>query len=386
MPLYKDFSGTYPRNDRGIYIPAGWGEYWKAARTAATSTPATVAIVGDSIGQGFHSSNLQTLSWASLVRASLQSTYGDGGSGYFSSGNSIAAFATINTWPASNYLTVTGAWSVKGGTEGPGSISLFNQNSAGSTMTVGNVRGTTVTVYYMTDPAFPGSFTVTIDGVLQGTTPSNSQAAAVRSQAYTVAAGTHTVVITTVGASGLTCIFGVAGTNATGVIVNNFSYNGRASASYALSSATYGSSQAWSGGSSYPSDLYIYALGVNDSNTSVAADTYVSNVRRTLDSVKGAGTKHGKLDVLILANHIGTFDNATPLYHRYMLQMRGMAEAYNAAFVNLWALGRNSWDFSSDASYWGDGTSSGSAGSNTVHPGDTGHAAIANTLIPLLTA
>lgn len=381
------FTGTYARNDRGFYVPAGWGSWWKAARAAAGSSLARVAVVGDSITQGFHCSDLRTKSWPSLLRSSLQTAYGDGGSGYFTTGNTIPAFSTINTWPSNNYATVTGTWAVKGGTEGPGSTSIFNQNSAGSTVTFPEVKGSVIVVWYMTDPAFPGSFSVTIDGVAQGTQPSNAQAAAVRAQVYNVSAGTHTVVVTTIGATGLTCIFGVTGLNSSGVVLHNYGFNGRKSADFSLAAPTYGAPQSYSGGSGNPADLLIYALGVNDANTSVAVDTYLSNIRRHLDSVRGLGSMHGKVDVLFLMQHIGTFDaSGTPLYHRYMQQIRGMAEAYGAAVVDMWARYYNNWDLAADSGYWGDGTSSGLAGTNTVHPSDAGHQAIANALLPILTA
>ena len=81
-------------------------------------------------------------------------------------------------------------------------------------------------------------------------------------KAYSVAAGSHTVTITVV--SGLAYVYGVRGTNPTGVIVDNYSQSSATSATYMTGSVVFGDPILWCGGPSLPSDLVISALGVND--------------------------------------------------------------------------------------------------------------------------
>jgi hypothetical protein len=208
-----------------------------------------------------------------------------------------------------------------------------------------------------------------------------------------LSSGDHTVKLIQNGSAGVNfCVNGVTGENSTGIIVNNFGLSGATSANFAASTNEIYQPQTWNGGPDYTADLLIYALGANDANAGTAIDTYVQNVYKFLKNVKdgqsaSAVKATGTTDILILLQHIGNYDNATPKWADYSDRLRGVAEAYGAAVVNLWPIGKNSWNNWNNAGNWGtSGSTGGVAGTDSVHMSNAGHTAAYNAILPLLTA
>lgn len=116
------------------------------------------------------------------------------------------------------------------------------------------------------------------------------------------------------------------------------------------------------------------------------ADTWLERVAITFSALKAGTTS--STDLIILLNHIGNHDSATsPFYELYVERVCPLAEAYGAAVVNIWRLGRNLTAYWSTLGYWG--TPDGSGGSSSpdyIHPSDAGHAYIASVLQPIITA
>ena len=85
--------------------------------------------------------------------------------------------------------------------------------------------------------------------------------------------------------------------------------------------------------------------------------------------------------------HLGQFD-ASQRGDAYAARLRGMADHFGAAFVNMNAVFRNSWSYFNSLSGWGvaNGASPGTAGTDSVHPSDAGHQLYANVLSPILSA
>jgi lysophospholipase L1-like esterase len=141
----------------------------------------------------------------------------------------------------------------------------------------------------------------------------------------------------------------------------------------------------WNGGNNRTADLIIYSLGLNDAAQSITVDAWRDNLLRYLGSVKAANTVNaGATDLLFLVQHRGNFgDNS--LYSQYTQVLRGIAEAYGAAMVNVWSLGRNNFTYWNQLGYWGNSALAGGvAGTDSVHPSDAGHQFIADTLLPIL--
>lgn len=372
----------------GIQIPTNWGTYWKAKLASTATGNATIAVFGDSITQGFEASDLTTRAsgntYVNVLRNALQAQYGDGGSGFISAAMSPLFFSA--PWTSANTgVSTTGTWTKESGA-GPASADIYT-NAPGSTVTFQYVRGTKIPVYHGTN-TIAGFFTVTIDGTLVGNVNSNA-ALGIGVETYTVAAGTHTVTITA-SDTNYTNIFGVRGTNSTGVIVDNFGLTGQTSGG-GLSAAGYGATVPWSGGSSIPCDLFIYALGVNDAhaNTGYAntADIYAQNIATTFEYIKNdtTFTSLGTTDLMIMMPHIGQFQGAGPNYGVMMERAMGIAAAYGGAFVSMGTIYRNSYNyFHSLNGFGGTADSSGAAGNDPVHPSNIGHNLYGQILVNLL--
>jgi lysophospholipase L1-like esterase len=383
-----------PRNDLGIYVPPGWGQFWKPKRNAAASAQAVIGVVGSSSTQGLYSSNLLTSPYVSQIMTSLQTTYGDGGSGYFHTSRSLTfmgASTTANAWNAlsGNFCTVTGSWSV-GNVFGPGGNYIYTQ-TVGDTITF-IVRGTKARVYTVSG-AGRSNWSYTVDGgsstsvTDSGTGGSTIQVTSING----LSSGSHTIVMTKAGSAGTSfAVCGVTGENNTGVVVNNYGMSG--AKTYDINGFTNNYDPGrWSGGPDYPCDLLIYALGANDCNVGYTGDTYAANLSQFLQGVKdgtsvGSVNATGATDILILMQHIGKYDSNYK-WQDYSARARTIAEAYGAALVEMWPIGRNSWNYWNSLGYWGNSTvSTGAAGTDVIHASNAGHTAMANAILPILTS
>lgn len=420
--------GTYARSGHGIYVPPAWGTYaWKAKLAAAKAGTglARVAFVGDSLTQGWFASNFETASYAGRTRVALQALGGDGGSGY----KSVADTTVIHTdegdyasvastqGALGNLIATTGTWAAdRTLPEGPAATIIRSDDSA-ATATY-TVRGTLVEVFYLTTlttagATLGGTIGISVDGgaaVTINTSTPNAKGVAVW-QSGTLTAGTHTVTITTPDATALGAgsekhvwLNGVSGRNATGVVCDRYAHAGytaglfnNASGTIAASGRTYGGANRgtygkaglWSGGSLRPADLLVWALGVNDINAGVTADTYINQMNTWLQSIRGgvygAGDYYQDTDLVLLVHHLGKNDT-NKIGLDYMNRITGMAKAHNAAVVNMWEWGRNSWKWHQTQGYWGVNTTTGAAGSDGIHLSDAGHQVTADLLLSVLTA
>ncbi|MFD8594546.1 GDSL-type esterase/lipase family protein [Kitasatospora sp. NPDC059646] len=390
--------GRYaPAGATGVYVPPGWGQHWRAKRDAAQAGKGTavVAAVGSSSTQGLYSGDLLTDSYVSRIRTSLQESFGDGGSGFFAASRSLTFFGaspTSNAWNSlpGNLVQTTGTWS-NGNVFGPGA--QYISTTANGATAAFKVRGTTIRVYTMSGGGRVG-FTYAVDG---GTAVPVADSGTPSIQVTTITglpAGNHTVTLAHNGAAGSSlAVCGVSGENSSGVIVNNFGVSGAQTGTFAAPTAETYQPTTWNGGPDYPCDLLIYALGANDASAGIAIDTYTANLRKFLSTVKDgksvSGAKaSGDTDILILMQHIGNYDHTTtPRWHDYCDRARGIAEAYGAAFVSLWPMGRNSWNNWNSLGFWGNAaTPGGGPGADPIHMSNAGHEFTANAILPILTS
>ncbi|MFD7776651.1 GDSL-type esterase/lipase family protein [Streptomyces sp. NPDC059753] len=380
------------RNDLGIYVPPGWGSFWRAKRDAASTGKATIAVVGGSASQGMYASNPITKSWPGAVRSSLQTTYGDGGSGFHSTSLSSTILASgdsaaLAAWTTAGAIVAqTGTWVQSGNKFGPGLCGIYTETT-GDTLTFSGVRGTTVKIYTVSGGTRP-NFTYSIDGGSAVTVTQNTGAAAIQVTTVTgLTSGTHSVKLTcgTTTTGNYLTVVGVEGTNATGVVVNNLAMGGASSASYA-NNTTAQLNSTWNGGVDYPADLVIYTAGPNDATANTTGDAWAANVAKFLKAVRDTGSATGTTDVIIMLPHLGTHDTTNYKYQDFALRARSLAEVYGAAFVNMWAIGRNSWEYWRTLGYWGTSAGTGAAGTDAVHLSDAGFAFMANQVLPILTA
>lgn len=275
----------------GIYIPDGWGSSWQAKLAAAQagSGLAKLGVRGDSISFGWYVSNPVTKSFPGLLATSLQAQYGDGGSGFDGTLRSVVAQTAFTTstnvstaWNTAGAMyTLTGTWTLGSGW-GPASSYLVT-GTAGATATR-TFRGASLKIYMQASGSSSyASWTYSIDGASAVTVNDTSSGGNVIGVTTVtgLSAGTHTIVITKLASGGLPLNFhGIEGNNASGVRVDNFSKPGASGwTDYPASVGGGAASRApgmWAGGSLNPTDLLIYALGVNDCNRTVASGVTIS--------------------------------------------------------------------------------------------------------------
>lgn len=382
------------QNDNGIYVPPNWGQFWKPKRNAAGSAQAKIAVIGSSTAQGLYASNLITTSWAARLMTSLQTTYGDGGSGFFSTARSatfLGASASTTAWQgtAGNLVTQVGTWGA-GNPWGPAATYLFSSTN-GDNLTF-TIRGTSARVYTISGGG-RANWTYQVDaGSIISVSDSGTPGATIQVTTISgLSAGTHTLKLTHNDTGGkFFSVAGVTGENASGVILNNHGIAGAGSATFAYN-VTGTPVANWAGGPDYPADLVILNLGANDALNGLSGDAWMANTRQYISAVKdgisgGAVNALGNTDFLLVFQHIGNYDNTHYRYQDYIARGRMLAESMGAACVNFWSLGRNSWNYWNTLGYWGNASSVGSAGSDTIHLSDAGHQYMANTILPILTA
>ena len=305
--------------------------------------------------------------------------------------NGLDKLASIPGYPpAKTGVTVdNSAYSVLRG-EGPGSY-IASTLIDGATITF-VCRGSTVAVYYVICTNC-GNFTVTIDGVLSAMVNATGTNTIGNYNVSGLAQTNHNVTVYRIGGqpSMYMAISGVRGTNPTGVIVDNYSIVGCTASLYITrNSVQYGEPAYWSGGPGIPSDLFIYALIVNDAAgqglAAATADAYATTVNTHLARVSNDPASSFP-NILFIMPHIGNYQNAAAvLYYLLLGRIYDTAKGYGAAVINLAAAFKNSWTYGFNKNLWGaatpDGT--GSTGNNVVHPGDVGMAQYASIIIPYL--
>jgi hypothetical protein len=342
--------------------------------------------VGGSSAAGFFASHLSKKSWPGVLATSLQTTYGDGGTGFYSaliSAQGIGGVdsAALTQWTASGGLvTQTGTWGLGGYQAGPGWGYVYaNTNGATCTFTV---RGSSVTIYTLGADGAHSPWSYSIDGGTAVTvTDTATTGLAVLTKTITgLSSGTHTVKLTHTGTSAqYLAVCGVSGENTTGVVVNNFGKRNVSAAQYVAPLKL-----GWSGGPNYPADCVVYMVSPDDIVNGTSADSWAANVRQHLSYIRDGGSAVGNTDIVIVLPHIGQADFSNQRYQDFVDRAHGLAIAFEAALIDLWGAGRNSWNYWNTLGYWADPTKPGSTGTDAYHLSDSGHSYVAGVISSLL--
>lgn len=373
---------------KGVLVPREWGNLWRPKRDAARDgvDKATIAVIGGSDVVGFYASQLIHKSWPGVLAAELQADNGDGGSGFVSSlfsANGIAGneASAINQWTNNGGLVEqNGSWSLGGYAVGPGWGYLYT-STPGDSMTW-TVRGSEVTIYTLGGDGNRPNWSYSIDGGSETTvTDSDTSGLAVRK---TVVSGlsedVHTVQVKHAGSSGqYLSVCGVSAENDTGIVVNNFGRKNANAAQYLPSGKV-----EWNAGGSYPADLVIYVVSPQDVVDGVAVDTWASQVRQHLSEVKDGGSNVGATDLVLVLPHIGKADIHSFRFQDFADRAYALAATFDAAVVDFWNLGRNSWNYWASLGYWGNPSAPGTAGDDPHLLSDAGHEHVASVLAELL--
>ncbi|MFJ2515630.1 SGNH/GDSL hydrolase family protein [Streptomyces griseoviridis] len=375
----------------GVYFPDGWGKYWLAARNraAAGAGLARIITVGGSATLGYFASNPRTKSWPGLVGTALQSSYGDGGSGFHGVSLSSVltdapAFAAWTTAGAA--VASTGTWTQGGSAYGPGATYIYS-DTTGATLTF-KARGTAIDIFTVVGSGTRPAMLYSIDGGADVSVAQPSGTAAIQTTTVTGLTNTEHTVRVKVGTATTgqyVSVCGVSGRTASGVILHNVALAGSTSSRWGTEAAA-SLNAVWNGGSAFPVDLAAYGTAPNDASGNVTADTWVTNLLGWIRAVRAAGAAGTGTDIIVALPHIGTHEGTNNKYWEYSRLARPLADVYGFALVNYWTLGQNSWDAWNALGYWGSSTTPGVPGTDGVHLSDQGFQYMADTILPYLAA
>jgi hypothetical protein len=411
-----------------VTVPAAWGQWWKQARTEGGSRKVHVHIWSDSIGaQGQGASNARTTSMASLIQSTLQTNYGNGGTGFLSH----------------EYSTKSG-WTTDHGVGGTVALA-----SGTATMAFSSISGSSLKIFYRV--GVTGSFRWRIDGGSYTTVNTTSSGTEPGVVSISTTDTTHSVDIERL--SGTVGVHGVYGERSAGIVMSRIGQSGRAAYHYALASfdrfsigltngsATITSANAglfnesmvnrylsglfvplpsdakitavasptsatingnasgtgtytvdlslnppsWSGISGATitdsvlprADLVILMLGANDpANLDNTQAIWSEGASHILRAYNADTSKDFTPDLIVVIEHIGNWFDIGSRYHAFAAAMAAMAEGTGGALVDIWGIGRRSFKYWNDLGYFAD----------VIHPSDSGHAAYAQPIIDLVTS
>jgi lysophospholipase L1-like esterase len=333
---------------------------WKATLAklnSGTSQIFNLSIVGDSISEGYGSTNLISKGYAGLIRNDLNSKYGDVGRGFihcaYPYGSPLWSF--VGSW-------MTSEWGISGGGTASNYTCKYSL-TAGNTATL-SFSGTGLRVYIGKSPGWGGG-TYSVDG---GTvTGSFSNDGTEQYNAYFevigLTDGSHTIVITQASQGKAMLLLGayeIKGTS--GIRVNTCARFGSMAKDHTPEKTmkiTFDSLQPV---------LSIIAFTANDYSTQTNLDLYKSNLQALVTRAKQYG------DVLMISNGIRTEKLTTP-QSAYINVFNSVALANGCALIdNFNRLG-------GDADYVN--TRLGLL-SDTVHPNNAGHQDLATSILNVL--
>lgn len=348
--------------------PAG---AWPVARAAGT---ADVVLLGDSITSGQRSTSYAVRSYAQILRASLRATYGDGGSGFSPHWSNARGGAVVTgTTTTSVPQTVPN-----------GHVVSFTSGRYTQT-----AEGTEVAVWFPRNPTGLGVARWRVDGGPWQTVDLTGVAGSIRAAASGLTAGAHVIDVEPV--SGTVQIAGTEGRNGTGVRLHLMGLGGRTSGGNAFTGVTSEANATFRTATvgRWAPHLLIIALGVNDSNVgTVSTATYKANIKAHIAAARAA---RADVDVLLVLQHLGKFaDNDYDGKKAALLD----TDRCVIADLDLWARTLPDGTTTARTNTPPDGTSWGrwsqwgwfAGGTDSVHPGDTGHRALGALLSRIVTA
>lgn len=122
-------------------------------------------------------------------------------------------------------------------------------------------------------------------------------------------------------------------------------------------------------------DLVIVALGVNDGASLLRQAGDVLNGYSQILSpyFSGSGQSYTP-DVVVVLEHQGNWFDIDREWPEYTAEIAAVADSFDAAFIDIWGLGKRSWKYWNDLGYFAD----------NIHPSDAGHVVYARALLDLL--
>lgn len=331
---------------------------WYTALSLSGAARASIAVIGDSITDGYLATNFDTQSWVSVLRSLLQDEHGDGGEGFVSClhTNPVAAGENPIRWSFSG-----AEWTkdYSAARTGKGAIAGAKSTSGTSEMSV-TATATTLQILTSTNHVGGADLGIYVDTVLEGTQDclGDGSGNLDYTNVLTISGLTdasHTIMfrrdsVGLVSAQGVRALRGT-----TGVVVDRYGKGWmRAEWLGDVNDGTPGAEffQALHFIETIGADLFIVALGINDYLNQVALATYESRLTTIVQRCKLAG------DVAILVYPQPNSALAIP-YSDYVSRMQTVAVAEGCAFWNI----RSLWGSVFQSIWMGDAN----------HPNSDGH-------------
>lgn len=162
MPVLGSPTGTSSAQVRGVHLPTGSLDVWKAARNASATTRTEVVIFGDSTTFGSATGTIPFYSWVQKIRAlSIAAGYTDGGRGIAGLSDTAAMSGPENI-PIVQSMNPANSW-VSSGDGNDVLLSETPTSTANGAAVVFQGYGTAARLHY-TKMSTVGSFTYAIDG------------------------------------------------------------------------------------------------------------------------------------------------------------------------------------------------------------------------------
>lgn len=416
-----------------VIRPAAWGSWWRTARDDADSRIVRVQVWSDSIGAGSSATNPLTEGWVELVAAELQDRYGDGGTGYlpwwratqtgswtsaigFGGGQGTASAAATLTFSSLRGteirfwyqgLNITGSfrWRIDGGswttvTTPTGALTQSAVVATGladttHTFEVERLSGSIVayglearrsTGVIMQRCAHSGRAMgdyspVALQKLSVGATNASTTITSVSPGAFTSSLVgryiTSTQIfndtqITAVGSATSATISRAAGGTGTSQATISVNPGNRS----AIGQETIAPAFGLIPGLDVP-DVVILLLGANDgANSDYDERTWLDGAANLLRSMTNSASLTYSPDLIVGIEHFGTWFDTNQNVPALAAAMADFASGNGGALVDVWGMGRRSWNYWDDLGYFAD----------QIHPTTAGHAQYAAPFIDLLTS
>lgn len=405
-------SSRIVQSRRWLTLPDGWDTGWKAARATSATTPASVAVIGDSDAQGYISTNWMTKPFPILLRNALVAKYGSYAD-YWTVDKS-ARFQTITNMASSQVGTLPFTFDTTFGTSTSAGYT-FNLRGLATTISQDNTTypvawvnagsANFVTPYACTaldiihHDLVSGTFQYNVDDAVGGARVTVTNAAWNTMRRIPITGLTNATHTVRFGASSVAQAMGLNGVvtyapGATGGI--GFANTGAAGSSlYDWGVSTFGQPddriRQWQGryktalattvntGFGFPTQphLAIIQLGINDCSNSHGPVHFRIALRRMVEALR-YGRPDCSVMIVVCPNPQTTTTDVTiqfpraELWSLYADQIDAVAAEYQCAVANF------------HADWMPTPFGQGFTASNDAHPTDAGHQHIADVLASVI--
>lgn len=336
---------------------------YKNALKNTSNQKVKIYCIGESNTRGEYSSDEVNKSWVGVMKALLQSEYGNAGEGFISIYEGALPAGTKGRWRLGQGWSVSGAARESISNVGGfgGCFGISNKNTSSATLIF---TGTKVDLLYA-KAKDGGTASVTIDGKEVGTINCLDESLSFSNMiSYSgLSNAAHTLVITPNTTSNIFIEGAVSSSSNTGIEVDKIAISSKV-ASYFNTPLT---KSVWD--VLKEPDLVLISFGINESGRGVSVEEYRANMIGLVTYWQGRGS-----NVCLVANQKPA-DSWTKNWPDYVAAMYEIADSYNTGIIDIYKAFFKDYTTSQKAGFFGMAANdySGGSGTNTAHPSDKGY-------------